>query len=244
MHDIPGAIERSLEQSLKRLQPRRVALFQLHNQLGAAVGDRPRPDAGAGAGTRRRRRHLRPAQGAGAVLACGITAAGDTAAILEVINSGRFDCAQVYYNAINPSAGWSRAAAGTGGRRISPGDRGVLPPEHGRAQYPGLGRRRAGQARRRPERLSVMTSGTDLDNEMRCARRRARGARRRHMARRRRRRCASCSATTTSPPASSASPNMRELDEAIEAVERGAVADGGGRQARTAVGHGFHSSDG
>ena len=41
--------------------------------------------------------------------ATGITAAGETAAILEVIESGRFDCAQVYYNAINPSAGWSRA---------------------------------------------------------------------------------------------------------------------------------------
>ena len=41
MHDIPGAIERSLEESLKRLNLERVALFQLHNQLGAAVGDRP-----------------------------------------------------------------------------------------------------------------------------------------------------------------------------------------------------------
>ena len=35
-----------------------------------------------------------------------MTAAGDTKACLEVINSGRFDAAQVYYNAINPSAAW------------------------------------------------------------------------------------------------------------------------------------------
>ena len=38
-------------------------------------------------------------------------------ACLEVIESGRFDCAQVYYNAINPSAGWRRVPKGwTGGQ--------------------------------------------------------------------------------------------------------------------------------
>ena len=41
MADIAGAIERSLEQSLKRLQLERVALLQLHNQIGTAIGDRP-----------------------------------------------------------------------------------------------------------------------------------------------------------------------------------------------------------
>src|SRR5437763_1555693 len=39
--DIRGAIERSLEQSLKRLRTDSVAVFQLHNQLGTAIGDRP-----------------------------------------------------------------------------------------------------------------------------------------------------------------------------------------------------------
>ena len=48
----------------------------------------------------------------GLVHATGITAAGDTKACLEVIDSGRFDCAQVYYNAINPSAAWSARAGG------------------------------------------------------------------------------------------------------------------------------------
>ena len=41
LDDLAGAIERSLEQSLKRLQTNCVALFQLHNQIGTAVGDRP-----------------------------------------------------------------------------------------------------------------------------------------------------------------------------------------------------------
>jgi L-galactose dehydrogenase/L-glyceraldehyde 3-phosphate reductase len=35
----------------------------------------------------------------------GITAIGETGAIREVIASGRFDSAQVYYNMLNPSAG-------------------------------------------------------------------------------------------------------------------------------------------
>ncbi len=41
MKDIAGAIERSLEKSLRRLRVDKVALYQLHNQLGEAVGDRP-----------------------------------------------------------------------------------------------------------------------------------------------------------------------------------------------------------
>ncbi len=35
----------------------------------------------------------------------GITALGSAAACVEVIDSGRFDTAQVYYNLLNPSAG-------------------------------------------------------------------------------------------------------------------------------------------
>src|SRR5262249_38661572 len=41
MGDLRGAIERSLTESLKRLRTDHVALFQLHNQLGEAVGRRP-----------------------------------------------------------------------------------------------------------------------------------------------------------------------------------------------------------
>jgi aryl-alcohol dehydrogenase-like predicted oxidoreductase len=38
--DIAGAIERSLEQSLRRLRSDRIALLQLHNHLGGGVGGR------------------------------------------------------------------------------------------------------------------------------------------------------------------------------------------------------------
>ena len=34
----------------------------------------------------------------------GVTALGETAAVLEVLRSGRFDTAQVYHNMLNPSA--------------------------------------------------------------------------------------------------------------------------------------------
>jgi L-galactose dehydrogenase/L-glyceraldehyde 3-phosphate reductase len=48
----------------------------------------------------------------GLVRAVGLTVAGDSNACRKVIESGRFDTAQVYYNAINPSAAWQRLPAG------------------------------------------------------------------------------------------------------------------------------------
>jgi L-galactose dehydrogenase/L-glyceraldehyde 3-phosphate reductase len=168
MHDIPGAIERSLEQSLKRLNLEQIALFQLHNQLGVAVGDRPTltPQdvlrTGGVADTFDRLKEQ------GLFYASGMTAAGESNAIREVITSGRFDCAQVYYNAINPSAGWSRAHQNWRAQDFSGimaacfrQDMGVL---NIRVFAGGPLAKIA-----RPERLAVLTSGTDLDNEMRCA---------------------------------------------------------------------------
>ena len=80
--DVRGAIERSLEASLERLQTDHVALFQLHNQLGTAVGDRPqmtvqqvlRTGGVADIFDRLKEQRL--------FTASGITAAGETAACL------------------------------------------------------------------------------------------------------------------------------------------------------------------
>jgi L-galactose dehydrogenase/L-glyceraldehyde 3-phosphate reductase len=44
----------------------------------------------------------------------GITAIGEAAAVCEVIRSGRFDSAQVYYNLLNPSAARKMPKAWTG----------------------------------------------------------------------------------------------------------------------------------
>jgi aryl-alcohol dehydrogenase-like predicted oxidoreductase len=95
--DIPGAIERSLEQSLERLRTDSIALFQLHNHLGRGVGERlaltPEQVLGRGgvadAFDRLKEQRL--------FHSSGMTVAGDTEACLDVINSGRFDAAQVYY---------------------------------------------------------------------------------------------------------------------------------------------------
>jgi L-galactose dehydrogenase/L-glyceraldehyde 3-phosphate reductase len=168
MSDIPGAIERSLEQSLKRLNLDQVALFQLHNQLGEAVGDRPQLTAqqvlaaGGVADTFDRLKEQ------GLFRASGITAAGETSAILDVIDSGRFDCAQVYYNALNPSAGWLRAHQNWRAQDFS----GVIAACF--HQHMGVLNIRifaGGPLAKptRPARLAVLTSGTDVDNEVRCA---------------------------------------------------------------------------
>jgi D-threo-aldose 1-dehydrogenase len=207
--DIAGAIERSLEQSLRRLQSDRLTLLQLHNHLGEGVGarragersERParplevrahsasedareraddtRPEAGSSA-----RVALHPEQvlgrggvadtfdrlrQQGLVRAVGLTVAGDSKACREVIDSGRFDTAQVYYNAINPSAAWQRLPAGwRGGQDFC----GVLAA----CSRQGMGvlniRVWAGgvlASPARPERLFVMTADTDADNEVRCA---------------------------------------------------------------------------
>jgi len=166
MADIAGAIERSLEQSLKRLQLDRVALLQLHNQIGTAVGDRPPVSTvevlGPVADTFDRLKEQRLIQSS------GISAVGSTSACLEVIESGRFDAAQIYYNAINPSAAWSRTPAEWKGQkfcgimaacwRLNMGMLAIRIWAGGPLASP-----------QRPARLAVMTSDTDLDNEVRCA---------------------------------------------------------------------------
>jgi aryl-alcohol dehydrogenase-like predicted oxidoreductase len=168
MNDIPGAIERSLERSLKRLNLDSVALFQLHNQLGNAIGDRPvlSPEqvlrSGGVADTFDRLKDQ------GLFQASGMTATGETKAILDVIASGRFDCAQVYYNAINPSAGWSRAHKNWRAQDFSGIMAACFRQNMGTLNI----RVFAGgplAATKRPARLAVLISGTDLDNEMRCA---------------------------------------------------------------------------
>jgi aryl-alcohol dehydrogenase-like predicted oxidoreductase len=168
MADIPGAIERSLVQSLERLRVGQVDLFQLHNQLGEAVGGRPSLTAGnvlRKGGVADTFDRLR-AQGL--LRASGLTVAGEAAVCIAVVDSGCFDAAQVYYNAINPSAAWMRAPPGWRSQDFS----GVIAAC--RRQNMGVLGIRAfagGPLARvqRPERLAVLIAGTDVDNEVRCA---------------------------------------------------------------------------
>ena len=99
--------------------------------------------------------------------ASGLTVAGSTGACIEVIDSGRFDAAQVYYNAINPSAAWALAPRGWRSQDFS----GVIAAC--KRQNMGILNIRVfaggALARERPGRLAVLISGTDADNEVRCA---------------------------------------------------------------------------
>lgn len=99
--ELPAAIARSLEDSLRRLGMDRVDLFQLHN-----------PVTGAGGGNTLAAPVVRdtvlPAfrrlVEQGKARHCGITALGDTPALLEVLDGGAVDTAQVCLNLLNPTA--------------------------------------------------------------------------------------------------------------------------------------------
>lgn len=107
LDDIPGQIERSLHASLKRLNKQSVDLLQLHNHIGTEVAGRTilleHALQAADAFDRMREQGL--------IRHIGFTALGDIASCENVVNSGRYDTAQVYYNLINPSAGWDQPRA-------------------------------------------------------------------------------------------------------------------------------------
>jgi L-glyceraldehyde 3-phosphate reductase len=103
LSDIRGQIERSLQESLGRLRMDSVTLFQLHNQIGERsegrmlAADKVLKDGGV-------LDALEALRGQGLFRHFGITALGETPAILRVIERGRIDSAQVYFNLLNPSA--------------------------------------------------------------------------------------------------------------------------------------------
>ena len=106
--DIGAAIAASLESSLKRLGRDHVDVFQLHNTIGARADDMTMSvDEVLGDVVPA----LSRAREQGKTRFIGFTAIGETDALLALIASGAFDSAQVPYNALNPSAGETIAAA-------------------------------------------------------------------------------------------------------------------------------------
>ncbi|HZP86247.1 MAG TPA: aldo/keto reductase [Burkholderiales bacterium] len=113
LDDIAGQVQRSLHESLQRLDRDAVDLVLLHNMI--------EPEAGAGAVTPN---DVLRANGAADALErvrdqgltryIGMTALGDATSCRAVIDSGRFDAAQVYYNMLNPSAARAMPAAWSG----------------------------------------------------------------------------------------------------------------------------------
>ena len=116
LDDIAGQIDRSVNESLDRLGLDKVDLIQLHNQIEEKSGSVPDSAVSVAA-----------VLDDGGVADClddmryqgltdhiGITALGDAEPIVRVIDSGRFDTAQVYYNLLNPSAARAMPSAWQG----------------------------------------------------------------------------------------------------------------------------------
>lgn len=98
-------VERSVTESLGRLKRDHVDLLQIHSLImPEASGRTISPDHvlrdGGMADAMERLRDQ------GFTRFLGLTALGHNKSTIEVIESGRFDAAQVYYNLINPSSAW------------------------------------------------------------------------------------------------------------------------------------------
>ena len=115
--DPTEAIRRSCEDSLARLDHESVDLLQLHNPIapdGAPAGTVGGSSQALPLGT-----VCGPVADAmmrlvarGLVRHIGITALGHTEAVHAAVRSGRFATAQIYFNAANPSAGFTGASGG------------------------------------------------------------------------------------------------------------------------------------
>ncbi len=104
MNDVGGAVARSLEASLRRLDREQVDLLQLHNRIGpgrsldgAFLAVEDVVDEAVPA--------LEKLQREGKIRFWGITGLGEIAALHRLIDAGRLDTVQVCYNLLNPSAG-------------------------------------------------------------------------------------------------------------------------------------------
>jgi L-galactose dehydrogenase/L-glyceraldehyde 3-phosphate reductase len=100
--DLAAAIRGSLEASLSRLKQDHVDIFQLHNTLEA-------PSARGNLTAEQVLDEVLPVfeklRDEGKTRFLGFTAKGKTEALHRLLESGRFDSAQIFYNILVPSAG-------------------------------------------------------------------------------------------------------------------------------------------
>lgn len=108
---IGQAITQSLEHSLLRLQRDHVDLLQLHNSISDAGQDR---DLTADVVLNEVVPVFEQLKREGKIRYSGMTALGDTPALRTVIEAGVFDTAQIVFNLLNPSAGFSDRQAYSG----------------------------------------------------------------------------------------------------------------------------------
>ena len=113
LDDIRGQVERSVHESLQRLDRKSVDLLLLHNAIestaaaGAITPEQALRSGGAADALERMREQ-------GLTKFIGFTVLGDAESCRKVVDSGRFDAAQVYYNLLNPGAAQAMPARWTG----------------------------------------------------------------------------------------------------------------------------------
>jgi aryl-alcohol dehydrogenase-like predicted oxidoreductase len=107
--DIQGAVEHSLEMSLKRLRMDSVDVLQLHSRVAmerdsevwtGAIGLEDVLGKGGVAEA------FDSVRSKGLTRFIGFTGLGEAEALHSVVERGRFDVVQAYFNMINPSSGW------------------------------------------------------------------------------------------------------------------------------------------
>jgi L-galactose dehydrogenase/L-glyceraldehyde 3-phosphate reductase len=99
--DVPGALTRSVENSLKLLGLERLDLFHLHNPIGRVTGERR---LGVGEVLDAVVPAARRLKEQGKIRFFGVTALGETGALHRALASGAIDTAQVCFNMLNPTA--------------------------------------------------------------------------------------------------------------------------------------------
>ena len=107
LKDIRSAVQRSLEASLQRLGRDSVDLLQLHAQVTMERGTGGRETVGFEdvLGKNGVADAFDAVRSQGLIRFLGFTGMGETSALHRVIDSGRFDVVQAYYNLLNPSGG-------------------------------------------------------------------------------------------------------------------------------------------
>ncbi|MBU2534965.1 MAG: aldo/keto reductase [Chloroflexi bacterium] len=109
LQDIKSAVQRSLETSLKRLKRDSVDILQLHTPISAdqeTTVTRDSIELSSVLGKCGVANAFDAVRSQGMVRFIGFTGLGDAEALHKVARSGCFDLMQVYYNLLNPSAGW------------------------------------------------------------------------------------------------------------------------------------------
>jgi L-galactose dehydrogenase/L-glyceraldehyde 3-phosphate reductase len=105
-----GGVRESLQASLRRLGRADVDVFHLHNPVGLTRSERGQLDLQRVLGEVAH--ELQAVKEAGLARHIGFTGLGDTTAIHEVVMADPFETVQTYFNALNPSAGFTGHTGG------------------------------------------------------------------------------------------------------------------------------------